>query len=93
MLLLRTAIDVYTAAGFYESSIKWDKARIIALGWSDSEHLVVVAEDATVHLFDVNQRKFLHSFNMGQVHNIAAIPVFSVYEVSNVLVLTPVNIL
>jgi hypothetical protein len=66
-------IDVFTASGFFESSIKWDKARIVSIGWSDDEMLVVVAEDATVHLYDVFKKTFISQFSMGELARNAGI--------------------
>ena len=60
-------IEVYTAAGFFDSAIPWDGARIVSLGFTDNEQLLVVTEDANVHMFDVHRRKFLQQFNMGKV--------------------------
>lgn len=63
----RPTIDIYTAAGFYVNSIKWDKGRIVALGWTDEEMLVVVSEDANVNIFNVYQGAFDKQFTLGQI--------------------------
>eukprot|EP00039_Didymoeca_costata_P016266 m.287847 g.287847 ORF g.287847 m.287847 type:complete len:856 (+) comp16368_c0_seq11:226-2793(+) len=63
----RPSIDIYSASGFHESSIPWEGPRIVSLGWNAEESLVVVAEDANVHVFDVFRKKFLRKFSMGQL--------------------------
>ena len=49
--------------------LQWEGARIVHLGWSDQELLVVVTENASVHLWDVRGQKstFVREFSMGQV--------------------------
>ena len=53
--------------------LQWDKARIVSIGWSDDEMLVVVAEDATVHLYDVFKKMFISQFSMGELARNAGI--------------------
>eukprot|EP00038_Savillea_parva_P008583 m.177865 g.177865 ORF g.177865 m.177865 type:complete len:861 (-) comp14437_c0_seq1:84-2666(-) len=63
----RPTIDVYSAAGFFVNSIKWDKGRIVALGWTDEELLVIVSEDANVNIYNVHQNAFDKQFTLGQL--------------------------
>eukprot|EP00041_Stephanoeca_diplocostata_P031359 m.975716 g.975716 ORF g.975716 m.975716 type:complete len:861 (+) comp23942_c1_seq8:368-2950(+) len=63
----RPCIDIYSASGFKKTTIKWDKARIIALGWTDEEGLAVVTEDANVHIYNVYEGVFEKQFTMGQI--------------------------
>ena len=56
-------------------SVQWEGARIVHLGWSDQELLVVVTQNASVHLWDVRgpTPTFVREFSMGQVR---ALPSF-----------------
>ncbi|CAO3625786.1 unnamed protein product [Cunninghamella echinulata] len=51
---IKPTIYVYTASGKLIDQIQWDKGRIVALGWTESEQLIVVTEDGTVHLYPLH---------------------------------------
>ncbi|CAI2176411.1 4285_t:CDS:10 [Funneliformis geosporum] len=51
---VKPTIYLYTSAGKLMEQLQWDKGRIITMGWSESEKLVVVLEDGTIRLYDIN---------------------------------------
>ncbi|KAI9307957.1 hypothetical protein BJ944DRAFT_129784 [Cunninghamella echinulata] len=51
---IKPTIYMYTASGKLIDQIQWDKGRIVALGWTESEQLIVVTEDGTVHLYPLH---------------------------------------
>ncbi|SAM01302.1 hypothetical protein [Absidia glauca] len=51
---IKPTIYMYTASGKLIDQIQWDKGRIVALGWSEQEQLVVVTEDGTVRLYPLH---------------------------------------
>ncbi|CEG84394.1 hypothetical protein RMATCC62417_18203 [Rhizopus microsporus] len=42
---------MYTSAGKLIEQIQWDKGKIVGLGWTEQEQLVVVTEDGSVRLY------------------------------------------
>ncbi|KAI8983029.1 Vps16, N-terminal region-domain-containing protein [Pilobolus umbonatus] len=51
---IKPIIYIYTSAGKLIEQIQWDKGRIVSLGWTDQEKLVVVTEDAIVRLYTLH---------------------------------------
>ncbi|OAD74766.1 hypothetical protein PHYBLDRAFT_124139 [Phycomyces blakesleeanus NRRL 1555(-)] len=48
---IKPTIYIYSSAGILIEQILWDKGRIVSLGWTDQEQLVVVTEDGSVKLY------------------------------------------
>ncbi|KAF2666531.1 vacuolar protein sorting-associated protein 16 [Microthyrium microscopicum] len=48
----KPTIDIYSCAGALLTRLPWDRSRVCALGWSDSEQLVVVGEDGGCRVYD-----------------------------------------
>jgi hypothetical protein len=46
-------------------SLQWDKGRIVALGWTDQEQLVVVTDDGSVRLYPLHGQYI--QFSLGKV--------------------------
>jgi hypothetical protein len=63
-LLLRGLPSLTRAAS--RTPTQWDKGPVVALGWTDTEDLVVVLEDGMVLLYNAFDRKFLSQFSLGQ---------------------------
>ncbi|CAG8737332.1 1465_t:CDS:2, partial [Dentiscutata heterogama] len=51
---VKPTIYLYTSAGKLMEQLQWDKGRIIKMGWTDAEQLVVVLEDGTIRLYDIH---------------------------------------
>ncbi|RCH85747.1 hypothetical protein CU098_002029, partial [Rhizopus stolonifer] len=51
---IKPTIYMYTSAGKLIEQIQWDKGRIVALGWTDQEQLVVVIDDGSVRLYTLH---------------------------------------
>nr|CAG8648885.1 189_t:CDS:10 [Entrophospora candida] len=51
---VKPTIYLYTSAGKLMEQLQWDKGRIISMGWTDREQLIVVLEDGTVRLYDIH---------------------------------------
>lgn len=51
---VKPTIYLYTSAGKLLEQLQWDKGRIIKMGWTDVEQLVVVMEDGTIRLYDIH---------------------------------------
>ncbi|KAG2191805.1 hypothetical protein INT46_001161 [Mucor plumbeus] len=51
---IKPTIYMYTSAGKLIEQIQWDKGRIVALGWTDQEQLVVVTDDGSVRLYTLH---------------------------------------
>eukprot|EP01134_Creolimax_fragrantissima_P006955 CFRG6955T1 len=58
-------IYVYSPSGVHWMTITSDRGRIVSMGWSDALELVVVNEEGSVCLYDING-VFLRSFSLGQ---------------------------
>ncbi|KAF2486194.1 Vps16, N-terminal region-domain-containing protein [Neohortaea acidophila] len=43
-----SSIDIYSCAGKLIRQIQWDRGRIVAVGWSEDERLLVVTDDGAV---------------------------------------------
>ena len=44
---------------------QWDKGRIVGLGWTDAEQLVVVIDDGTFRLYNLHGE--MKQFSLGRV--------------------------
>ena len=67
----KIGIDVFSPAGFLETTIPWTEgSRIIALAWNHKEQLVVVADNAMVHLYDVRKGVTVKKFGMGSASEV-----------------------
>ncbi|CAG8544325.1 9832_t:CDS:10 [Racocetra fulgida] len=51
---VKPTIYLYTSAGKLLEQLQWDKGRIIKMGWTDAEQLVVVMEDGIIRLYDIH---------------------------------------
>ncbi|CAG8500529.1 11622_t:CDS:10 [Diversispora eburnea] len=51
---VKPTIYLYTSAGKLIEQLQWDKGRIITMGWTDSEQLIVVLEDGVIRLYDIH---------------------------------------
>ncbi|CAG8453383.1 779_t:CDS:10 [Ambispora leptoticha] len=51
---VKPTIYLYTSAGKLMEQLQWDKGRIITMGWTDTEQLIVVLEDGTIRLYDIH---------------------------------------
>ncbi|CAG8511137.1 12226_t:CDS:10 [Acaulospora morrowiae] len=51
---VKPTIYLYTSAGKLMEQLQWDKGRIVTMGWTDTEQLIVVLEDGTVRLYDIH---------------------------------------
>lgn len=60
----KSTIDIYSCSGNLISRLNWDKAAIKAVGWSDDERLVVIAEDGVFHVYDGLYGEFA-PYNLG----------------------------
>lgn len=49
----KPSVDIYSCAGKLLRSIAWDKGSIKALGWSETERLIVVTQDGIVRIYDL----------------------------------------
>ncbi|RCI02191.1 hypothetical protein CU098_008663 [Rhizopus stolonifer] len=61
---IKPTIYIYTSAGKLTEQIQWDKGRIVGLGWTEQEQLVVVTEDGSVRLYTL-QGQFTQ-FSLGK---------------------------
>jgi hypothetical protein len=50
---LSTQIQIYTLSGVLINRIKWDKLRLIGLGWTSEDSLACVFEDGTVNIYEL----------------------------------------
>ncbi|KAK3721544.1 Vacuolar protein sorting-associated protein 16 [Vermiconidia calcicola] len=60
----KSSIDLYSCAGKLIRRITWDKGRIVAVGWSAEERLLVVTNDGTVRSYADLQSDF-SPFSLG----------------------------
>lgn len=51
---IKPTVYMYTSAGKLIEQIQWEKGRIIALGWTKQEELVIVTEDGFVRLYPLH---------------------------------------
>ncbi|CDH59927.1 vacuolar protein sorting vps16 [Lichtheimia corymbifera JMRC:FSU:9682] len=51
---IKPTVYMYTSAGKLIEQIQWEKGRIIALGWTKHEELVIVTEDGFVRLYPLH---------------------------------------
>ncbi|CAG8571415.1 7902_t:CDS:10, partial [Paraglomus occultum] len=51
---VKPTIYLYTSAGKLMEQLQWDKERIVTMGWTDTERLIVVLEDGKIWLYDVH---------------------------------------
>ncbi|KAG9293340.1 hypothetical protein G9A89_007586 [Geosiphon pyriformis] len=51
---VKPTIYLYTSAGKLMEQLQWDKGRIITMGWTETEQLIVVLEDGTIRLYDIH---------------------------------------
>lgn len=49
----KPSVDIYSYAGKLLKSIPWDSGTIKGLGWSEDERLLVVTNDGTVRVYDL----------------------------------------
>jgi hypothetical protein len=61
---LRNNLNIYTSAGGLLSSIPWKKGKVVEMGWTEKEKLIVVLDDGSVLLYTVDGR-LAQSFSMG----------------------------
>ena len=73
----KSTIEVFSSSGFRLCSIpvriihssitvtvrQWTKARVVGLGWSAKEELVVCTEDGVVFMFDIHG-EFVRTFSL-----------------------------
>merc|ERR1712137_1152682 len=58
-------IEIFSSSGVKISSFLWDKGRIVKMGWSMKEELVIVMEDGTVMIFSLFG-ELVTQFSMGK---------------------------
>eukprot|EP01104_Vermistella_antarctica_P013241 TRINITY_DN397_c0_g1_i3.p1 TRINITY_DN397_c0_g1~~TRINITY_DN397_c0_g1_i3.p1 ORF type:complete len:827 (-),score=204.45 TRINITY_DN397_c0_g1_i3:93-2573(-) len=51
---IKPTVQLFTSAGALISSFLWDKTRVVGIGWTDDDHLVLVVEDGTVCMYDIH---------------------------------------
>ena len=61
---LRNSLNIYSAAGVLLAEIPWKKGKVVDMGWTEKEKLVVVLDDGSVLLYSVDGR-LVQSFNLG----------------------------
>ncbi|CAG8834305.1 22864_t:CDS:2, partial [Cetraspora pellucida] len=52
--LVKHTFYIYTSAGKLMGQLEWDKGRMIKMGWTDAEQLVVVMGDGYIRLYDIH---------------------------------------
>ncbi|KAJ3318675.1 hypothetical protein HDU76_000757 [Blyttiomyces sp. JEL0837] len=55
---------LYTSSGKLINQVQWEKGRIVAIGWTRSEHLVCVLDNGLVRLYDLFED--VVQFSLGQ---------------------------
>nr|XP_032800967.1 vacuolar protein sorting-associated protein 16 homolog isoform X4 [Petromyzon marinus] len=63
-LSVRPTVTIYSCSGSILSSFKWKSGRVLALGWTHREELMVVQEDGQVLVYD-QHGTFIRTFTMG----------------------------
>jgi len=61
---VRNSLNIYSSAGSLLTAIPWKKGKVVEMGWTDKEKLVVVLDDGSVMLYTVDGR-LIQSFSMG----------------------------
>ena len=61
---VRNTLSIYSSAGSLLTAIPWKKGKVVEMGWTDKEKLVVVLDDGSVMLYTVDGR-LIQSFSMG----------------------------
>ncbi|CAM0139156.1 Vacuolar protein sorting-associated protein 16 [Umbelopsis sp. WA50703] len=51
---IKPIIYIYTSAGKLLQQIQWDKGRIVGMGWTEQEQLVVAMEDGMIRMYNLN---------------------------------------
>ncbi|XP_071942390.1 vacuolar protein sorting-associated protein 16 homolog [Antedon mediterranea] len=61
----RPIVYIFTSVGVQVASFSWKSLRVIHLAWTNTEDLMIIQEDGTVHLYDMlgSHKK---TFTMGQ---------------------------
>ncbi|RCH85013.1 Vacuolar protein sorting-associated protein 16, partial [Rhizopus azygosporus] len=61
---IKPTIYMYTSAGKLIEQIQWDRGKIVGLGWTEQEQLVVVTEDGSVRLYTLHGQ--FSQFSLGK---------------------------
>lgn len=61
---VRNSLNIYSSAGGLLAAIPWRKGKVVEMGWTEKEKLVVVLDDGSVLLYTV-QGRLIQSFSMG----------------------------
>jgi hypothetical protein len=59
-------IYIYSASGNLIANFKWDGGRIMQMGWSKTEDLVLVLEDGIIRIIDMNG-EYKTTLSLGEV--------------------------
>ncbi|KAG2182766.1 hypothetical protein INT44_005746 [Umbelopsis vinacea] len=51
---IKPIIYIYSSAGKLLQQIQWDKGRIVAMGWTEQEQLVVAMEEGTIRMYSLD---------------------------------------
>ena len=61
---VRNTLNIYSSAGGLLAAIPWRKGKVVEMGWTEKEKLIVVLDDGSVLLYTVEGR-LIQSFSMG----------------------------
>ncbi|KAI9277726.1 hypothetical protein BC943DRAFT_332476 [Umbelopsis sp. AD052] len=62
---IKPIIYIYSSAGKLLQQIQWDKGRIVAMGWTEQEQLVVAMEEGTIRMYGLDGE--YTQFTLGKV--------------------------
>jgi len=67
---VRPVVYIYSSAGRILSQFKWERGKLVKMGWTDEERLVCVLEDGTILTYSVHGEQVPDTeFNMGRECN------------------------
>ncbi|KAL4852826.1 hypothetical protein ACK3TF_006093 [Chlorella vulgaris] len=64
--LSKPDIQILSASGAALGRVLWDGGRVVAVGWTAAEQLLVLDDRAQVHMFGVRGERLATQFSMGQ---------------------------
>jgi hypothetical protein len=61
---VRNSLNIYSSAGGLLAEIPWKRGKVVEMGWTEREKLIVVLDDGLVLLYTIDGR-LVQSFSMG----------------------------